>query len=265
MSNLNESRFKKHEDVELMQASFTSQSFKPHFHEQFSLILVENGLADYSYKKNEYVVDSGKLLVLNPYEVHTGKSLDKGIWNSRSMYLSKNLVQEVYSELTGDSAIPFFKNRILKGVEFISEFRKIHLELINEKSGFIDKSKLYLLIEGLLQNAGIEEKEMHLRGNMRMVKVAKDYIHANYKSAVPLEDLERETGLSKFYLIKLFQVTYGLSPNRYLNNLRIEKAKSLLYKGMQCSEVAYETGFYDQSHFIRHFKKIVGVTPKAFA
>ena len=258
---LNFSGFKKYDDIELMRASFTSQSFKPHFHEQFSLILVENGLADYSYKKNEYVLDEGKLLILNPYEVHTGKSLDKGVWNSRSMYLSQDLVKEVYYSLSGSTDSPYFKESILEDKTFLNFYADLHQQLFSGNENLEVKESIYLLIEKLLVKAGLKTKEVYLRGNRRKAKLARDYIHNHYSDPIQLEDLEEETGLSKFYFIKLFESIYGLSPNRYLNNLRIEKAKRFLYEGMSCQQVAHSTGFYDQSHFTRHFKRIVGVTP----
>ena len=58
---------------------------------------------------------------------------------------------------------------------------------------------------------------------------------------------------------------YGLPPYMYLEQLRIERARVLLRAGTPTSHVAYETGFSDQSHLTRRFKRVVGVPPGQYA
>ena len=52
-----------------------------------------------------------------------------------------------------------------------------------------------------------------------------------------------------------------MPPHLYLTQVRIERAKTLLTEGLPPAHVAAETGFVDQSHFTKRFKRIVGVTP----
>ena len=61
--------------------------------------------------------------------------------------------------------------------------------------------------------------------------------------------------------MRVFRKVLGLPPHAYLVQVRITQAKKLLASGMAIAEVAAETGFSDQSHLHRHFKRIVGVTP----
>jgi len=56
----------------------------------------------------------------------------------------------------------------------------------------------------------------------------------------------------------------GITPHAYRLNCRIELAKKFLQKGYDLSQVALECGFFDQSHFHRHFKAITTVTPKEY-
>jgi AraC-like DNA-binding protein len=57
----------------------------------------------------------------------------------------------------------------------------------------------------------------------------------------------------------------GVPPHAYQIQLRIARARHLLALGMPPSAVAAEVGFHDQSHFIRHFKRVLHVTPGEFA
>jgi AraC-like DNA-binding protein len=62
----------------------------------------------------------------------------------------------------------------------------------------------------------------------------------------------------------LFKRFTGLSPHSYLVQIKIQNAQRLLQKEKDIASVAYDTGFTDQAHFTRWFKKIMGVTPGRF-
>ncbi len=92
-----------------------------------------------------------------------------------------------------------------------------------------------------------------------------DFIQAHLTDAVSLEDIATELGMSRYYFCRLFKISTGISPYQYLIQCRIEQSKYLLLKGqMSTAQVAVEVGFADQSHFNRHFKKFVGVSPRQF-
>jgi len=67
--------------------------------------------------------------------------------------------------------------------------------------------------------------------------------------------------VSRSALIRRFTRKFGLSPSRYLRNLRCVSAKALMREGLTVAQVAQELGFSDQAHFTREFKKIHGITP----
>jgi AraC-like DNA-binding protein len=63
------------------------------------------------------------------------------------------------------------------------------------------------------------------------------------------------------HLVRSFSTAYGIAPHQYLMSRRIDRARRLLLEGRSPAEVAGATGFYDQSHLTRHFRKLVGVPP----
>lgn len=90
------------------------------------------------------------------------------------------------------------------------------------------------------------------------------YINAHLNEAPSIAVLAREACLSPFYFIRLFKQSTGLPPHRYVLKCRLLKAKELLSSGeFRVAEAAYETGFCDQSHLNRHFRKFFGFTPRA--
>lgn len=91
-----------------------------------------------------------------------------------------------------------------------------------------------------------------------------EYIHDNLEQNLSLVDLATLANLSPSRFTRVFRQETGLSPHQYLIQARIERAKHLLRSGGEISigRIAHQVGFADQSHFTRHFKRIVGVTPK---
>ena len=92
-----------------------------------------------------------------------------------------------------------------------------------------------------------------------------DYMKRSYHSKLTLEDTAAHVNLSPSYFSKIFKEELGCSFNTYLNELRIEKSKSLLLAGSASMvEICELVGFEDQSYFTKVFKKITGVTPGKF-
>ena len=79
-----------------------------------------------------------------------------------------------------------------------------------------------------------------------------------------MNDLARLARLSKGSLIASFKARFGLSPGRYLIQVRVDEAKHLLTGGTDIADVASAVGFADQSDLTRHFRAILGVTPARY-
>ena len=82
---------------------------------------------------------------------------------------------------------------------------------------------------------------------------------------VTLDELAAHARLDKFHLCRAFRDEVGLPPHAYVTHRRVSRAQELLARGVPQAEVAARVGLYDQSQLHRHFKRILGVTPGAFA
>jgi AraC-like DNA-binding protein len=100
---------------------------------------------------------------------------------------------------------------------------------------------------------------------MPALKRVRDYLHTYAAENVSLATLAALSDLSPFQLCRAFRATYGMPPHHYLIRVRIDHARRLLAAGQPPAQVAATTGFADQSHFGRHFKRLIGVTPGAYA
>jgi AraC-like DNA-binding protein len=99
----------------------------------------------------------------------------------------------------------------------------------------------------------------------RAIGVIKQYLYDNHAENVTLAELSRISGLSPAYLCRAFTQAVGIPPHALQIAIRIDRARALLGQGFGIGHVAQRTGFYDQSHFTRHFRRLVKVSPGQYA
>lgn len=93
------------------------------------------------------------------------------------------------------------------------------------------------------------------------MRLARSFINEHFAGSISLEELGRLTNLSPFHLHRAFRRQTGMPPHAYQIQVQVNGAKQLLLRGWPLAEVALATGFADQSHLTRHFRRLVGMTP----
>ena len=91
-----------------------------------------------------------------------------------------------------------------------------------------------------------------------------DRLMNHFSDSLPLDSLARYLYISKYYLIRKCKKNFGLTPHKFHLQNRIRKAQTLLFTNKSVTEASMDTGFYDQSHFDRAFKNIVGISPTEY-
>ncbi len=122
-----------------------------------------------------------------------------------------------------------------------------------------------VVLRKLLAHAERPPPSVNAKDEPAAVMRARDYLRDRIGNPVSLDELAAAAGLARFRLIRAFQRRFGLPPHAYQLQLKIERARTLLRTGLSAALVARELGFCDQSHFTRHFKRILGVTPGEYA
>jgi AraC family transcriptional regulator len=100
----------------------------------------------------------------------------------------------------------------------------------------------------------------------RKLRAAIEYIEEHLDSEPTLDAIAAVAHLSPYHFARMFKTSTGLPPHQYVITRRVERAKQLMRgdDGLSLAQVAARSGFWDQGHFTRHFKRLVGVTPKRF-
>jgi transcriptional regulator of acetoin/glycerol metabolism len=99
-------------------------------------------------------------------------------------------------------------------------------------------------------------------GAMRRVR---EYVEVHLSESIDLAMLATVAGLSLHHFAREFKQSVGVPPHHYLTQKRVERAQEMLAQtDLSLSEIAYAAGFSDQSHLARHFRHILGTTPREF-
>jgi PAS domain S-box-containing protein len=134
---------------------------------------------------------------------------------------------------------------------------------ISSKLPLFDHSGDCIGIAGVRRplNAGVSESQTESGG----LKAAARTMTDNYAEPFDMKQLAKLAGLSHSQFNRRFQTSYRMSPSTYLQRVRVHEAsRRLIDSDQPLSEIALETGFYDQSHLTRTFKKVLNVTPTEF-
>ena len=255
-------------DVELLRAEHLAQSFPKHTHECYAVGVIERGALGFFYRGENVVAAPGDISLCIPGEAHTGRPAGDEGWAYRMFYLDVHVLQKVASEVgEGPRDMPFFESGVITDDVLAGQFRALHGQLESEQ---LEGGALRLEGETRLLNVLASLITRHAdapppgrRGGRepQAVTQVKRYLEGHYAENVSLERLTHLTGLSRHYLVRVFGEATGVPPHAYLRQVRVGRAKELLAVGHAVAEVAVMTGFTDQSHLTRWFKRLWGVTP----
>jgi AraC-like DNA-binding protein len=250
--------------LELLRATLSEFTFRPHAHEEFFIALTEEGLATPTYRGDTHVIGPGDLIVLNPEEAHAGGPPADVSWTYRALYPSPDLMQAIVAEFPGSRrTTPRFGGDVVRDREVAARLRRFHrLSERPESSGLELQADLAESLVLLVARHGRPPRTLRPPGHEpRAVGLTRAYLDEHVDENVTLDALANLAGLSAFHLCRVFRQAVGMTPHAYQTQVRVRRAKSLLRAGQPITSVAVDAGFYDQAHLNRHFKRIVGVTP----
>jgi AraC-like DNA-binding protein/mannose-6-phosphate isomerase-like protein (cupin superfamily) len=240
------------------------QKFPNHFHDYYVIGFIESGERCLSCKNRKYTVEPGDLLLFNPRDNHTCEQIDGRTLDYRCINVHPETMSKAAFEITGKDYLPYFSPAVIFHSELASLLRELHMIIMEEERGFRKEEIFFFLLEQLIKEFSEEGIEPSLAEENRETRIICNFLEENYMKNITLDELSELTGLSKYYLLRSFTKQKGISPYRYLETIRIDRAKKLLEKGVLPIEAALQTGFADQSHFSNFFKKFIGLTPKQY-
>jgi AraC-like DNA-binding protein len=240
------------------------------FHEGYTVATVlppsDGGLSEgrVKYRTWEYTTAPGSLMLMEPGELHVTQHI-AGLARFRLLQLAPDRMARAADELGLRTPI-HWRMPIAADPALYAEFTAFHSFVERDASAEVLEAQLVKAV-GMLLLACAETRPhdaIYAHGR-REVERALDYLRANYRDRIHLDELSRHCGVTRFRIDQLFTRAVGVSPLQYQRELRLSEARRLLSRGWRPAKVASEVGFYDHSQFCRYFRDSVALSPKQYA
>jgi AraC-like DNA-binding protein len=246
--------------IELHSGSKISQEYPRHWHDELYLCAIIDGAARLQSPGHSYSTPPVTLVLIPPCEIHANWKLG---CTFRCMFIENQALQAELERFT-EQAVPemSFRTELIRSVKTMTSFLRTHQLLGQVESELARDSAVMLFFHALGSRHSTANLRRARDGNEDpAVRRAQGFLDEHYAERVSLEDLARFAGLSPYHLHRSFCRKIGMPPHGYQTQVRIHHARRMLRRGRSISEVACSSGFVDQSHFARHFKKLTGATP----
>lgn len=249
--------------IELMAAYASSQPWHM-FHERFAFGACVSAEAGVRYRGIDDVVRDRRVVVREPGETHYNTFVAKPA-HFKLLFVEPERVAEAAREMGLPRGL-HFPPAVIDDASLFETLCRLCAGV--EASG--GELELQCLFAAAIAALGAHAERGARpppppRHASRAVARARAHLRERFNEPVSLEQLAGVSGLSRFHLVHTFTREVGLSPHAYQVHIRIERACTLLRAGMPPVVAAASTGFADQSHFTRHFKRIMRVTPIDYA
>lgn len=250
-------------EIELRRGKAVTQPYPRHWHKEYHLCVIEAGAGELYYRGAGHPTPPASLFIVHPGEVHSNHTYPGHDCSFRNLYTEPSLVRRFVSEITGkEEPLPFFRSTVIFDQEIIGLYIGLHITLERPSSTLERESRLLEFFARLILRYAEDRRQVKTCGRERAaVTRVKECLTENYSRNISLEYLSQMTGLSPFHLSRVFSQEAGMPPHAFQTQVRVARAKEMLARGWTISRAAAETGFADQSHLTRHFKRLMMITP----
>lgn len=219
----------------------------------YELMVVTNGTLYIENENRQYTVHQGEYLLMSPCQLQQGykKSSCSFYWLHVYPPLDSIIIPEQAKLSDPERVIVLLK-------QLQDSDKRYH----NQKFNSILASAILTEIE---MQVSSQEKEVQKYSQDHLLEQIKEYIHWHQGENLRVGEIAGYFGYNEKYLTTLFHKTTGTPLKQYLLQNKMEQAKIFLTDtSLQIAQIAYNLGFEDSHNFSNAFKKVTGLSPKAY-
>lgn len=236
--------------------------YAPHLHEQFAIGVCTTGAEMIRYRGAVHLAGPGSVVVLDPDEPHDGGPAGPPGFVYRVIYPGPSLLDD------GSGRRPRFAEPVIGDPALASGLCRVHAALCEGSEPLEAESRVSWLLGELVQRHACPSRPdgpgSGDRASGAAARRVMDRLVDELACPPSLAEMALETGLSRYQLIRSFRSEVGMPPYAWLAQHRVARARALLDRGHGLAETAALTGFADQAHLTRWFRRVVGITPGSY-
>ncbi|RPF23063.1 AraC family transcriptional regulator [Myceligenerans xiligouense] len=239
--------------TEVLHAAWREHSYPAHTHDTWTVLIVDHGLIGYGLDGREHAAREAGVTVLPPGVVHDGRSVNAVGFRKRVIYLEPGALDD---GLVGHAVdAPLVLDHSLR-TRFAGLDRALTL-----REELAAESLFALVTEGLVWHLSGRPTSPREPATASTARRTRELLDADPTRPVRLADVADEIGVTVPHLVRAFSREFGLPPHRYLVGRRLDLARRRLLAGEPPADVAATTGFHDQAHLARHFRRLLRTAP----
>jgi AraC-like DNA-binding protein len=245
---------------ERIEAFFSGHAYDPHRHDTYAIGITMGGVQRFTYRGARSDSLVGNIIVLHPDEVHDGRAGIEAGFRYRMLYLEPRWIADALDARAG--SLPFVRTPVSTDQRLVKAVRHA-LGDLDRRPEDLDRDHMVLALADALLALDPSARSRPCAPTCRLaVDRVREFLDAQFHRTVSSRELETLTGLDRYTLTRHFQQRLGTSPYRYLTLRRVDHVRSMLaLANCSLAECAIASGFADQSHMTRQFKKAYGISP----
>jgi AraC-like DNA-binding protein len=238
-------------------------------HQDFLIGVMESGIVKATYRGARHTLQNRALILGQPGEGAAFEPVvnrDEGYPMRVCMRCPSFLLQSTAEAIVDRrTAAPFFAGFVTPDRHLTALFLRFQRTLAAGASDLETSSRFHDVLEWIVRrHASPPPRERRIKRERDLVRYVREYLHDHYADNLNLDELALMVNLSPFHLNRVFRTDVGLPPHAYQTQLRVTRGKALLAQGIAIQQAAVDVGFFDQSHFTNHFRRLLGFTPGTY-
>ena len=249
-----------------LHARYRQKRFPRHAHDHYVVGFDEAGAHSFYCRGEVHSLGRGFIALINPGEVHTGQALGDE-WHYRALYPTTALFRQLWEEAL-DESFPdgvYFPQPVVEDPGLAARLLKASRLSEKGEDELATSTALVEALTALVTRVAARRTALPSANARSSAHRARDYIREHALEPVSLATLAEVAGMGRFGLVRAFRREFAMAPYEYVIALRISRACRMLKQGKALTTVALACGFSDQSHLNRHFRRLIGVAPGAYA
>lgn len=236
-----------------------SHRFGPAMRDHYVIHYVLRGKGTFVCNGRKYTLSASSGFLISPYQTATYTADSDDPWEYVWIAFQGRQADSVLAQCGLSAEMPVFQYRLNEPLE-------AHVPLgyyassVPDWREYVNLGELYSFLGLLMHN--YESQKGIAKSAIQPLRIALDFIEANFFNDISVEQIAAQVGLSRSQLFRIFKSALGISVQGYLLQFRLRKARTLVCTTqLNMTEIALSCGFQDTAYFTRCFKRQYGMAP----